>query len=1307
MKDFFKKVFVLMASFFMAAGVVTPIAVKAESTPIIVDTPYGLNPDVTTEWTVGLTQTASSGVNYDCYARFYINGQKVYCVEPLHQIVEGTANYDVTDLDVFTGSAETSRIVGWISSLGYGYVGDTTDEMDFATQIRIWQEIEPGLITDIHPAIQAKIDQINNRLAAIETAPSFDDTTVELKNFGKDNGVTLTDSTGTFSNYEAYRVTGIHAEQSGNNLLIWAEETDSLENPSVEYRCFAGAEQGTSVAYYSPTSQGVAYLRGKDPNDTIVNVNFTVDFTLVKKDKDTKGRAQGDATFENTRFTLTDETTGEVAGEFIMKADGTSNTIKGLAPNHAYSLHETQAGEGYKVNKEDTEYSSGEIIRLVEANGHGEVALDVDEDVITGKFSVKKYLVNSDESDFMQPEKNAEFTAILNSYVTKAGGFDKARENIKNGSSGLTEKEYAIIVTDENGEATSGDLAYGTYMIQQTGGDAEITKLHPSFYFEVTEEDQPVVEYEISNIGKKYYATIVKEDVDSGKRVTLTSAKFKIKNESGEYVKQKVGSSYYDTFTVTSQNKPNIPAGTFYVETEEEGTTTTPLPLDPGKYTLEEVELPDGYIYPDEDLEFVLADEEVKVVGETPAEQDRPTIVLHALNTQPTGTIELSKKIEDYEADKSFIDRTDLSGIKFALSAKEDVIDPADGEVLYKAGELYGEFNLDEDGELELKNIPMGKYILKETFVPDGFVLDKTEHEVVFEQKDLTTKEYTYKLQPENKTTKLEVSKKSITGDDELEGAELSVKDSEGNVIDSWTSGDKPHTIEGLKIGETYTLSEDLTPLGYVKASSIDFKVNEDGSVTNVTMIDLIITLTKEDGDGHEVPGSHIQIFDENGEIVDEWTSTEEPHQIVGLEENKTYVMHEEGAPDGYYYTEDAEFTVTADGELDLVMNDQPIRYEIMKINDKDGSIVPGVTLELIDLDAEDEEGEKGVMVDGFPVITTNEPIELGSNLIAGHSYKLTETEWVNGVHKAVSLDFTVDMFPPDPDEKGEYPVVTITMVDEYNSLAFQKVDDTGKPLAGAEFQILEATYDEDGKVIPKLDDEGKQIVVAEFVSNDKPEGVTVDKNGVELASLLKGDDRDDETTGEDTDAVYLLHETKAPFGYETKTEDLSFTVTGTEEFPQVIRVTNKRHHFFVSAVKVDATDKTKLLKGAEITIYNAKTNEVAKTVDGKDAKGITDGRGVYMFELAYSEDGYYAMETGAPAGYLLNKDKHEVKLSEDYNFAKDNPIVIVVADTPQSKTAAGAPAVAGGMGVAAMAALAVLYVTRRKEEDAEAETIA
>ena len=195
------------------------------------------------------------------------------------------------------------------------------------------------------------------------------------------------------------------------------------------------------------------------------------------------------------------------------------------------------------------------------------------------------------------------------------------------------------------------------------------------------------------------------------------------------------------------------------------------------------------------------------------------------------------------------------------------------------------------------------------------------------------------------------VSKQDITGDRELPGAQLQIADGEGNVIEEWISGQRPHFTEAdLKPGQTYTLRETLPPKGYAYASEIRFTVPEDGSMERVVMVDAPtrVSVSKTDITGEkELPGAKLQILEyaeaeedrpqedqlqENQpktRLVEEWISDGEPHEIVGkLEAGKTYVLHEEAAPAGYAYAADIEFTVSLDGVTDrIVMKDEAV-YE-------------------------------------------------------------------------------------------------------------------------------------------------------------------------------------------------------------------------------------------------------------------------------------------------------------------------------------------------------------------------------------------
>ena len=100
-----------------------------------------------------------------------------------------------------------------------------------------------------------------------------------------------------------------------------------------------------------------------------------------------------------------------------------------------------------------------------------------------------------------------------------------------------------------------------------------------------------------------------------------------------------------------------------------------------------------------------------------------------------------------------------------------------------------------------------------------------------------------YNSEYKNTPTNFEFTKKDITSGAELTGATLTVLDKDGNVVDTWTSDAKEaHVIKKLVVGETYTLREEFAPYGYLKATDIQFTVEDTGDVQHVEMKDEVPT---------------------------------------------------------------------------------------------------------------------------------------------------------------------------------------------------------------------------------------------------------------------------------------------------------------------------------------------------------------------------------------------------------------------------------------------------------------------------------
>lgn len=121
-------------------------------------------------------------------------------------------------------------------------------------------------------------------------------------------------------------------------------------------------------------------------------------------------------------------------------------------------------------------------------------------------------------------------------------------------------------------------------------------------------------------------------------------------------------------------------------------------------------------------------------------------------------------------------------------------------------------------------------YVLEETLPADGYV---TAESISFTVEDTGEVQ---KVEMKDDITKVEISKTDISGK-ELPGAKLAILDQEGNEVESWTSGEKPHYIEMLPIGK-YTLHEVSAPDGYLVAEDIIFEVKDTGEIQKVVMKD-------------------------------------------------------------------------------------------------------------------------------------------------------------------------------------------------------------------------------------------------------------------------------------------------------------------------------------------------------------------------------------------------------------------------------------------------------------------------------------
>lgn len=245
-------------------------------------------------------------------------------------------------------------------------------------------------------------------------------------------------------------------------------------------------------------------------------------------------------------------------------------------------------------------------------------------------------------------------------------------------------------------------------------------------------------------------------------------------------------------------------------------------------------------------------------------------------------------------------------------------------------------FTSDENGYFVFDEIPYGEYIIHEIEAPTGYILSDESYPVtVSEDGDVV------EITAVNKPITVEISKRDVYGK-ELVGAEMVLENADGETVDKWTSDGTNHIVSKLGAGE-YVLKEIAAPDGYVIAMDIKFSVDVYGNVTVenvdskalsdngyplIVMVDdtTKVRISKQDvTTGEELPGATLQIIDENGNVVEEWVSTNEPHMIEGkLIAGKEYTLKEIIAPEGYEITNEIKFTVNADGTVtEVVMYDE------------------------------------------------------------------------------------------------------------------------------------------------------------------------------------------------------------------------------------------------------------------------------------------------------------------------------------------------------------------------------------------------
>lgn len=182
-----------------------------------------------------------------------------------------------------------------------------------------------------------------------------------------------------------------------------------------------------------------------------------------------------------------------------------------------------------------------------------------------------------------------------------------------------------------------------------------------------------------------------------------------------------------------------------------------------------------------------------------------------------------------------------LAGAVFGLFSCDDIYS-ADGKLLVQAGKqiaasapsdaqglaafdcdlpIRGEMYGMSESNNSITN--SGNYFMREITAPAGYYLNDEPMPISFTYDGAANQ--TLEATCKNDGTSVFISKRQLTGSDELPGAVLRILDKDGKVVREWVSGIESQEIRGLALDEPYTLVEITAPNGYAIAESIRFKL--------------------------------------------------------------------------------------------------------------------------------------------------------------------------------------------------------------------------------------------------------------------------------------------------------------------------------------------------------------------------------------------------------------------------------------------------------------------------------------------------
>ena len=1087
---------------------------------------------------------------------------------------------------------------------------------------------------------------------------------------------------------------GAYVKKDSSDYVVVTDEDGEATFENLSYGSYTLEEVSGSVPSKYTPSPGISVEINSNTTKAVTVVNSVKRFKLqvVKVDKTDTAKKLAGATFtlySKDGVRLAEKETG---------ADGTIE-FDNLAYD-GYYITEMKAPDGY--------------------NATGSISFSAD------KFTTTPGQSGTDWNSVWEAGTNI-FTITVQD--TKQNGQIVLTKNDKNGvvlpgaeftlyKDGL---EVTKVNSDASGKVAFTGLAYGTYTVQETKAPSVTGKTYimdPTIYtIEVVSDtkNKVISPASVSNNGQLVSSSNSLVTVTNDEQVTtppnisfkllkqrrdgVTSAVHALDGATFGFYEIKTGGTEKLLATATSGNDGVVYFRQINIESCASDST----------FVVRELHAPAGY--KKSDIDYVLgstkldltdyadvpssgssgkSDEQILWMLEKSINQNAPSKAT-VVNEQILGRVYV-KKTSSY-------DNTALAGAEFTLY-KED------GTTQVSGINITNPQTTDATGGVTFKNLPLGKYVVKETKAPKGYVVSTETQTVTIS--DETLQNLTFK----DDRIDLSISKLAVGGSVELQGAKFKITKTDGTeVIPEWTSSTTPKKISysALETGVNYVLKETSAPAGYAYSADIQFEIKADGtiSITNpavnasvaaqtLVMRDapIAISVAKVDETNAPLSNAILAVIDAaSGKELERFTTNGTAHaldmsKITVPADNtkKDYILREISAPTGYEIAEDIIFAVDRAGTVytkgtagnyipvsavgtvgttaTLTMTDKkkPEGTIYIRKLTPTGNALSGANFKIyketddITTASPVVSFESGMTPKAIKVDDTGNAAE---TLKAGEKYKLVETSAPAGYLVAKEITFTVTK-----NASAQYRIttisdsnslngdqVTIMVTDQPLSLRIKKETSSGDLLAGATLKLYEGTVADEAKL------------VEEFPTN------RTNMHTVEFTKLKAGQE-------------YLLVETAAPNGF-LKSGDIKFTIeadgTITKQYLQQENGTWKESRVSGNTVIMtddeEAVTLSKIDSGTNGNLAGATVKLESVVYGSYDVSGydrnftpqtFTTTNDVISLDANLFHTGcvYALSEVTAPQGYgyaknvvFLYTDDHRVQYLTSSNTGRDRTV--------------------------------------------------